>query len=471
VRIEDRVIDWLVQQEIDAYLVGGCVRDRLLGCAIYDLDLIVPRDSLRVARFLADHFRGAYYPLDEARGTGRAIVPAGDGGRLIVDVARFRGRSLADDLADRDFTINALAADVRAPAAVIDRCGGQADLQAGLIRPVSESSIRNDPLRALRAIRLAAKLGFALAPETERLVRRDGRALSGVAGERIRDEVARLLALPQAAPHLRRMDELGLLTAVSPELEPLRGVAQSPPHDVDVLTHSLETVQALEALLARLPAPLLPLAGRLQAHLAQILSDARPRLVSLKLAALLHDTGKPAARSVDDEGHIHFIGHPAEGAKIAACVLRRLRFHNAEVRLAETIVRHHMRPLFLAKNNSVSSRAVYRFFRATGDAGAEVLLHALADHRATYAPGAEDVQGPRLVALAARMLDDYWERREERVAPPPLLDGNDLIREFRLRPGPRIGELLEAVREAQVSGQVRTRAGALALVREELARD
>jgi tRNA nucleotidyltransferase/poly(A) polymerase len=477
VQIEDRVIDWLVQQEIDAYLVGGCVRDRLLGRPVYDLDLAVEGDGLTVARRLADHFRGAYYPLDEVRGTGRAILPVAGDHRLVVDVARVRGETLADDLANRDFTINALAADVRLPAAVIDRHGGQADLQAGLIRPVSEASIHDDPLRALRAIRLAAQLDLALAPETERLIRRDGAALAGVAGERVRDEVARLLALPGATPYLRRMDDLGLLTVVWPELEPLRGVAQPPPHYLGVLAHSLETVHALEALLARLeadsefPVPLRPFAGRLQAHLAQIVSDTRPRLVTLKLAALLHDTGKPAAHSVDQQGRIRFIGHQKGGAKIAAGVLRRLRFHNAEVRLAEAIVRHHMRPLLLARDESVSSRAVYRFFRDTGDAGVEVLLHALADHRATYAPGVGDKQGARLVALAARMLQDYWERREQQVAPPPLLDGNDLMREFELQPGPRVGQLLEAVREAQVSGQVRTYAQALALVRRELARE
>jgi tRNA nucleotidyltransferase (CCA-adding enzyme) len=134
------------------------------------------------------------------------------------------------------------------------------------------------------------------------------------------------------------------------------------------------------------------------------------------------------------------------------------------VRTGVTIVRHHIRPLLLANQNSASSRAVYRFFRATGDAGVDVLLHALADHRATYAPGAEDPLWPRLVALTARMLADYYERQEERVAPPTLLDGNDLLREFDLQPGPQIGDLLEAVREAQVSGEVRTREEALALV-------
>ncbi len=171
---------------------------------------------------------------------------------------------------------------------------------------------------------------------------------------------------------------------------------------------------------------------------------------------------------MEEEGRIRFLGHERDGAKLAARALRRLRFSKDEVRLGETIVRHHMRPLLLADQKNVSSRAVYRFFRDTHDAGVDVLLHALADHRATYGPEVEDESWPRLVALAARMLADYWQRSSERVAPPPLVSGRDLLREFELQPGPRIGELLEAVREAQVTGEVATREEALAFVRQQV---
>ena len=262
---------------------------------------------------------------------------------------------------------------------------------------------------------------------------------------------------------------------------------------VDVLTHSLETVCELEGLLAYLQAlagtqlatpragrdplgtvqqarweALAPFAERLWGHLDRRLGEGRSRLITLKLAALLHDTGKPAMQSMDDDGRIRFIGHPQEGVRITGQALRRLRFNRAEVRLGQTIVRHHMRPLLLASQESVSSRAVYRFFRDTGAAGVEVLLHALADHQATSPPDAEDDRWSRLVSLTARMLADYWERGAERVDPPLLVDGNDLQREFGLQPGPHIGELLEAVREAQVNGEVSTREGALELVRSRV---
>jgi tRNA nucleotidyltransferase/poly(A) polymerase len=481
VNLIDRVIAWLAAHHSPAYLVGGFVRDRLLGRPNYDIDVAVDGDGLALARRLANDFGGDYYPLDPERSTGRAILHDHDGGRLVVDIARFRGPDLDADLADRDFTVNAMAVDARTPEVAIDHHGGLDDLAAGRIRPVSEASIRNDPLRGLRAIRQAAELGFVLTPEAECLIRRDGAALSQVSWERQRDELARLLARPDGAPWLRRLDDLGLLTVILPELEPLRGQTQPPPHHLDVLAHSLAAVQALEALLSGLrsangdgPATLglrslAPLAGRILAHLEQPLAYGRSRLVTLKLATLLHDTGKPEARSVEGD-RIRFIGHPQGSARLTGDVLRRLRFNNPEVRLAVTIVRHHMRPLLLAEQRTVSVRAVYRFFRATGDAGVEVLLHALADHQATYAPGVEDDRWPRLVELAARMLDDYWRRGGERIAPEPLISGTDLLHEFDLQPGPRIGELLEVVREAQVVGEVGSREEALALVRQELAK-
>ncbi len=249
VDMQRQVIAWLAQQGSDTYLVGGCVRDRLLGRRLYDLDVATPGDGLALARRLANHFRGDYYPLDVERSTGRVILyPEGDY-RLIVDIARFRGQDLTADLADRDLTINALAMSTQSPDTILDYHGGLADLEAGRIRAISGNSIRNDPVRALRAIRLSAQLGFVLTRETEALIRRDGMALAQVAGERIRDELARLLALPLVATYLGELDDLGLLTIILPELEPLRNLAQPAPHYLDTLRHSLTTVHALELLL------------------------------------------------------------------------------------------------------------------------------------------------------------------------------------------------------------------------------
>ena len=486
VSIEDRVVAWLARQDVKAYLVGGCVRDRLLGRIVHDLDVAVSGDGLALARQLADWFDGDYHALDRQRGTGRAILRRGDGERLLVDIARFRGSDLAADLTGRDFTINALAIDVRAPAVVIDHHGGLADLAAGLIRAVSEDAVRDDPLRALRAVRQAAQLGFSLVPGTEALIQRSGAAVASVPAERICEELSKLLACDFSAPFLFELDRLGLLGAVLPELEPLRDLNQSSPHQYGVLKHSLEAVGALEALLCELG--LTPVgssttgiqqivgelelgslpdhAAKIGEHLNAVVSDFRPRLVVLKMAALLHDVGKPDARSLDEQGGIRFLGHELAGGKIAGEALRRLRFSGSEASLAELVVRNHMRPLALSSQVLVSGRAVYRFFRDTGDAGVDVLLLSLADHLATYFPEIEERDWQHLVHLVTRMLSYYWDREAEPSKSPPLIDGRVLIDRFGLEPGPQIGKLLEAVREAQAVGEVSTRYEAIELVRD-----
>lgn len=487
VKLEERVIAWLACQSEQAYLVGGCVRDRLLERAVYDLDVSTAGDGLALARRLANHFGADFYALDGERGTGRAILRGGDGERFFVDIACFRGQNLAADLAGRDFTINALAADVASPSIVIDYHGGLADLQAGLIRVVSKSAIRDDPVRALRAIRQAAQLDFTLTQETADLIQRDGAALVDVSAERICDELSRLLVCTSSAPFLFELDRLELLSVILPELEPLRDLEQPPPHCHLALEHSLDTVRALELLLlaigcapsgqttshvpemvseiylGNLPA----YAAQLCTHLGSTVSSERPRVVPLKLAALLHDIGKPATRSVEEDGRIRFLGHEQIGSRLAGEALERLRYSSAEVRLAECIVRNHMRLRTLTGREGISSRAVYRFFRDTEDAGIDIVLHSLADHLATFAYELES-GWQRLVELAARMLGYYLDRGADQAKQPPLLTGHDLLREFGLPPGPQIGDLLEAVREAQAVGEVRTRDEAMGLVKRLL---
>ncbi len=217
------------------YLVGGSVRDQLLGRPLYDLDLAVSGDGLALARRLAIAFRAPTTLWTRNVARAGPSCPDPQAQRLIVDVARFRGTgpsapTLATDLADRDFTINALASDVRTPQEVIDLHGGLADLEAHSSGPSLRRSSATIPCAPCGPSARQPRLDFSLAPETAELIRRDGSALAQVSGERIRDELARLLALSQAAASCTILDDLGILTIILPELEPLRGLAQPLPH-------------------------------------------------------------------------------------------------------------------------------------------------------------------------------------------------------------------------------------------------
>jgi len=480
--IVEQVCALLEERSVEAYLVGGCVRDWLLGRSSHDFDFAVAGDAVELARQVADRMGGAFVLLDEERGTGRAVTRGEDGQRLFIDFARLQGDDIITDLSRRDFTVNAIAVAVAdTEFRVIDPYDGQHDLQLGLVRAVSLTAFRDDPLRTLRAVRIAAEMEARIEQGTEELLRQAVPLITNISAERVRDEVTKILGLSGAAENLRYLDDLDLLTTIIPELETLKGVEQSEPHYLDAFEHSLDTVRWLEQVVDALegePAMdselslirllLSPFSLQLSAHLSQPISGDRTRLTLLKLVTLLHDLGKPATKSVDDDGAIHFYGHEQEGAEAAGDILRRLRFGGNEAALAKTIVANHMRPCLLADQEMLTRRAVYRFFRDTGDAGVDTLLLYLADHLATWGPELQMARWRRRVEFVASMLADYYERHQKVISPPKLINGHDVMAEFGLEEGPIIGQLLEAVREAQAAGEVRTREESLTLVKQLL---
>ncbi len=468
-----RVAELLRPWEPSAYLVGGTVRDFLLGRAVHDIDVVVPRDALALGRRLADALGGAFYPLDEQRDVARVLF-SWQGDSFSLDAAALRGPDLDADLRARDFTINAMAmplGDLRREA-VVDPLGGLGDLAAGVLRPVSGGVFQDDPVRTLRAVRFAHELRLRPAPGLEQVVAAHAPLLAQIAAERIRDEVNRMAALPVFGACLRDMDRLGLLEFVLPELSGLRGMAQPPPHRWDALEHSLRTVEAVEALAGALlnggadgpwrdfAATLGPLRQQVGHYLAFSLAPGESRLVLLKLAAALHDIGKPATRR-EEKGRVRFFNHPRAGAEMAAKALTRLRYSAASVSLASGVVREHMWLLSLVRTRSVTNRALYRFHRALGDGAVAAALLFLADLFATQ-PVEQDANWPAAQAIVRRVLQACLSEPHI-VSPQAVVSGRDLMAALNLSEGPIIGALLEAIREAQVEGKVTTREEALAL--------
>ena len=478
------------ERGVAARLVGGAVRDLLLGRPVHDWDLVVERDAIPLARATANRLSVAFFPLDQERDTGRVVAYDADGARTFIDFALRRGDDWRADLEARDLTVNAIALTLDGQAELFDPFDGQSDLDARLVRAVTDHSFRDDPVRTMRAVRLAGELNFQIEPQTFAWIRRDAPLLAQTSAERVRDELTKLLAQPGAFVGVRRMDELGLLAQVLPEVAALKGVEQSRPHHWPVLEHILFVLGGLERIVTgglgsgaeqvggtrEIGAPEFVWGGvtrtladfrePLAAHLAQPLGDERPALVSLKLAALLHDCAKPQTKTLDEEGRTHFYGHEDAGAPIAAERARALRLNNAEVERVRVIIANHMRPQQLADAEAgVTRRAAYRFFRDTREAGVDVLLLALADHVATHGPDMQPERWSKRLQAASKLLAEYWARLAQGVAPAPLVSGDDLMAELDLPPGKRIGELLEAIREAQAAGEVATREDALTLAK------
>jgi tRNA nucleotidyltransferase/poly(A) polymerase len=474
------------------YLVGGAVRDLLLARSTHDLDFSMSGEAIKTARRVADALKADFYPLDLERDTGRVIVTATDGTRTVMDFAAFRGPDLEADLLGRDFTLNAMAVDVRTQA-LYDPLGGVLDLREKRLRQCSPSAFTDDPVRILRAVRLAAAFGFHILPETRQAMKKAVKLLPNVSAERQRDELFRILEGQQPATSLRALDMLGALEPVLPELTSLKGVAQPSPHVSDVWTHTLSTLTYLEMILAALAPDYNPETAsdlfnglmvirigryrqQIGEHFNTLLNVNRSLRGLLFLAALYHDVAKPLTKAADEDGRLRFCGHDQESAEMAAARGRALQLSSDEIDRLKTIVHNHMRILhhtnrLVKEPKSPSRRAIYRFFRDTGEAGVEVCLLALADLRATYEhtlPQNMWVAGLDVVRL---FLENWWEKRAESIAPPPLLNGNDLMQEMVLQPGPLIGQLLGAIREAQALGEVSTREQAFALARAHLSKE
>jgi putative nucleotidyltransferase with HDIG domain len=470
------VFDLARAQGVSVYLVGGTVRDLLLGAETHDLDFAVCGDGLKLARHIADRLRGAFVTLDQERRTGRAILSA-EG--LYLDFASLRGADLHADLQDRDFTINAMALE-QTPAGelrLIDPLRGSEDLADRVLRVALPTSFSSDPARLLRAVRMQAQFGCQMEPETRARLQAAAPQLGTVSAERIRDEWFNILQQPTGSSALRELHQLGLLYQIAPPLAALEGLEQSAPHRFDGLTHSFETVRAVEGLWDELqrrssaqvsaPDALLAIAPRIRERYESSICDERSHLALLKCAALLHDVGKPGTRQVDPGGRIRFFGHEHAGAQIAGALARDWRCSNVEVKMLRVAIEAHMRPTLLAQEPVLTRRAIYRFYRDTGPFGIDAGFIALADYLATRGPDLSEEGWVKHAETVARLWAAYYEQMEDVIAPAPLLSGKDLI-ELGVTPGPELGELLERVREAQVAGELTTRQEALANVEEWL---
>jgi poly(A) polymerase len=444
-----------------AWLVGGAVRDRLLGRPTSDYDVAVAGSVRPLARALARSSQAHAFELSEGFGAWR--VTARDKSWQ-VDLLPLAGDTIEADLAIRDLTINAIAAPL-AGGEHVDPFGGLEDLRRRRLRMVSPTAFAADPLRTLRLARLACELGFDVDPATATRARASSGELAGVAAERVFAELKRIVIADRALDGLQLMDSLGAGSAVLPELTRLHGVEQSPFHHLDVYQHT-RAVLAETIELEREPQRW---AGEHAQAVTQVLSEPLAneltRGQALRFGALFHDVAKPQTRSVTIEGRITFMGHDAAGAEIAAAALARLR---ASDRLGEhvaALTRYHLRLGFLVHEVPLSRRAIYRYLSTCEPVEVDVTVLSVADRLATRGRGADEAIA-RHLALARQLVGEALAWRAQRPRPP--LRGDQLARAVGLRPGPEIGRVLAELEEASYAGEISSREEAIERARELL---
>jgi poly(A) polymerase len=475
-----------------AWLVGGAPRDNALGRTTADIDVVVDGDPAEAARAVARAVEGgaASFALSEDFGAWRVVARDGS---WQVDVEPLRGGSLEADLALRDFTVNAIAEPLDG-GAPIDPLGGLADLAARRLRMAGPGAFAEDPLRVLRLVRIAVELDLEPEAETLRTARAHAEGLEGVSAERVFMELRRIIAAPQALRGLELMGELGATAVVLGELEALRGVEQSRFHHRDVYGHTLEVLDRTIALQAN-PGAILyrepsesdgGYVGTVPGHeagateraevgvargrevatlLEEPLADDLTRGDALRWGALLHDAAKPLTRAVRPaDGRVTFIGHDARGAELARTVLGRLRTSERLRGHVAALVGNHLRAGFLVHEpQPLSRRTVFGYMRACAPVQVDVTLLSVADRLATRGDRAQESIDAHM-RVARGLLTDALRWRAE-GSPPPLLRGDDLAGALGIPTGPRVGELLEELAEAQYAGEVSTPAQALAYAR------
>lgn len=458
----------------------------LLGREVHDLDFVLPGDGLAAAKAVANKLRGAFYPLDKDRDTGRVVWTDSSGKRWHLDFAVFRNSDLDGDLAARDLTINAIAIDIDHPQYLIDPLGGAADLLASQIRACAPTSFATDPLRILRAARLAVTYKFRILPDTLMGMRTAAGALERVSAERLRDEIFRITDCPQPSACINVLDTIGGLSVVFPELDALRGLKQSTPHVHDAWHHTLDVLSRLEQVVSILTAGFNPDSAsnlytavvshrlgryreRITTQMVSDLSEGRTLRSLLFFAALYHDAGKPETQHADMDGRIRFFDHDRVGAEILGRRSHWLHLSNHEIDWLKRVVRYHLRPILLGYRDELPTRrTIYRFYRQAKDAGVGVCILSLADVWGTYGPGMPVEVWSKQVDVVRSLLEAWWERPTEIVTPPMFVNGSDLMAEFSLLPGPIIGKLLDEIQEAAAVGDIQDRQQAIALARSIL---
>ncbi len=441
----------------EAWIVGGAIRDAALGRVVSDLDLAISGDPATAAKAIGREVGGHPFELSAQFGTWRVVSSDRS---WQIDATALRGETVEADLAARDFTIGAVAVPL-AGGPPLDPHGGLADLEGGLLRAVGERSFYDDPLRLLRAARLAAELELAIDPSTLALARAEAAHAAEPAGERQLAELRQLVGGPDPLRGLALLDELGLTAVVLPELEALRGVGQGPNHHLDVHGHTLTVLEQtleVEADLGRFAGEW---AGEVAELLAEPLADEMTRGTALRFGALLHDVGKPATRG-ERGGYVTFIGHDRDGAEIVGGLCARLHASRRLSRHLRALTLHHLRLGFLVHEAPLPPRRVHEYLRATEPVAADVTLLTVADRLSARGSGplaTEEAIGAHL-DLARQMLGAALAWRRE-GPPAPLLRGDELAAELGIEQGPELGDLLGELEAAQYAGEVRTRAEAV----------
>lgn len=460
------------EEKVKLYLVGGFLRSLVLGVQTKTADVDIVVSGAEIYPFVKKvkkRLDGTLIPLDNEKGIFRIAVKDEKNGRRYVDFTALKGSSLETDLKKRDFTINSMAVDLAAYIGsgkwrdkIIDPTGGLRDVEHKKIRAVSKDVFLDDSLRLLRAVRFCAQLGFTLEENTKHEITAQRCLLKNNKGERLRDELWKIMDEDVSYPYIILLEEeLKLLTVLFPEIKKMRAAEQNYFHGEDVWNHCLRTYRILEKLINRPPFES-EIVSEVNRKMEESFPSGRKRKHLLKFFALFHDVGKIKTKKILRSGRIIFHGHEVVGVKSVEKYSRFLKLSSKEKKILKNFMKQHMRPLFLNLVGEKASRKAYhKFFNNLGEETLDILLHSLADFTAKREAKNRKEEIKPYLNFIQELLCKYYYQRDLLVSPPILVSGKEVMELLKIKPSPEVGYILKKISEAQVEGIVSNRSEAL----------
>lgn len=445
------------------YVVGGYLRDLVLHTfnpqyelLSKDLDYaIAGASAFDFARHIANKLKGHFVALDQKNDTARVVLPDGH----ILDFAGCLGDSIEKDILRRDFSINGLYIDTKEPQFIKDKVGGLDDIKNGIIRIISDQVFIDDPLRLLRAFRFSANLNFSIDEKTISLIKNYVDKIKTVAGERISSELFLAFKAVPLKENLLLLAQTGLLEEIFPELIATRQVTNNAYHHLNLFDHSLEAVMRADEEY---------LTNNVIWQKTNVSSLLHPNLSTLavcKVAALLHDIGKPATWIITEEGKHTFIGHDRLGADMVSPIAQRLRWSRNVDDIITMLIGLHLRPGQLFHNTPATTKGINRLYRQAGEHFPSLILLALGDLGATKGPQMTDEKTNTLKQKFYELLKGYEEYCLTTEGMTRLLDGHEIMKLLNITPGKTLGQIMQALQEAQEAKEINDRAEAIQFVK------
>lgn len=451
----DEILSKIIDKfDNEIYLVGGTVRDFYMGLESTDRDIIVmDQDAREFALKLSELFQATFVPLDEENKIYRIVLPDKIN---YIDVTNPVGDSIEKDLMRRDLTINAIAVNIRT-GELIDISGGVTDIMNKCINYVNELNFVDDPLRLLRVYRFQALYGFQLAPETINAVCKYSDLIHKPAVERINYELLKLFGGEYAHVALENMNKTWILEEIFPFVKELKQVPPNSHHHLDLFHHSMETVKQVQILYNEAP-------DEVKEHLSRIDFGGFSRLAHLKLAAFMHDIGKFSTWTIE-EGKHRFIKHDDVGSKMSVKILKDLHFSNKQIDYISSMIKYHIYPSHVMTSPQITEKIMMRYVRKMDTNSIDAIILAQADRLSARGPEITDQIVERNITSLNMLLRFYLEARETLKPLPKLLSGNDVMQILNIKPSKRLGEIMDALHEAQISGDVITKEHAIEFVK------